>query len=150
AFAATPLADRVAEATGKLAAGSAADEQLTVLAGARPTLCGAVHDGLLADVDAALERRREPAAGTVRAPNTLPPDLLLGCRTWATELAIGGGRGMDEGLLTSAAQSIGTLVTHPDGRRLAVLLDGLVAELRAASPIANRAVIPSRRWADLW
>lgn len=150
AFAASPLADRVAEATGKIGTGAASDEQFAVLAGARTALWGAVHDSLQSQVDTVLDRRREPAAEPVDTGNALPPNLLAGCRTWLTELAITGWRGVDEGILSSAAQTVEALLAHPDGRRAAVLLDGLVAELRACSPIANRTVVPSRRWADLW
>ena len=150
----TPLGERAAEAAAKLAAGSVSDEQLTVLAAARSALLGAVHDGLLDRADAALGRTRAEWVAASAAVDA-PRNLLEGCRTWLRELAITGWRGVDHDLVSSSSQVLEAMlrppeVTQPRLRRLAVLIDGLVAELRAAAPIATMADLPERRWADLW
>ncbi|MEU0564611.1 hypothetical protein ABZ297_04295 [Nonomuraea sp. NPDC005983] len=146
---ATPLAARVAEAAEKVAAGSIADEHLTALAGARTALFGAVHDALLARLDAALGRSR----ATWEEPGPLaavPENLLVGSRSWLTELAIAGWRGVDHDLVSASSQTVEALLAEPSLRRLAVLLDGLAAELRASAPVATMDRLPARRWADLW
>ncbi|GIH14163.1 hypothetical protein [Rugosimonospora africana] len=176
-MAGTPLGERVAEAVGKVAAGSIGDEHLAVLAGARTALMGALHDALLAGFDTALGRTRQswgfdrpgsarlvprndpdqsPApAGTgvevgVGAAGPGVANLLAGCRSWLHELAIAGWRGVDHDIIAASSQLVEAMLAEPGLRRLAVLLDGLVAELRASSPIATMEHLPVRRWADLW
>jgi hypothetical protein len=147
ALATTPLRDRIREAVEKVSAGSVNDEYLLALAGGRAALLGAVHDELSGQLDTALGRTREAEPGApVPAPN--PTDH--GARSWLRELAITGWRGVDSDLLSAANQVRQSLYAQPATRRLAVLLDGLVAELRACSPIATMDRIPVRRWADLW
>jgi hypothetical protein len=105
---------------------------------------------LLAGLDAALGRRSaEPAAAPTR-PAEEHPNLLAGARSWLRELAIAGWRGVDHDLVSGAAQTLQAVLAEPGHRRLAVLLDGLAAELRAASPISTMERLPVRRWADLW
>ncbi|MFC4113214.1 hypothetical protein [Nonomuraea zeae] len=149
AVAAGPIGERAAEAVEKVSAGSISDEHLAALAGARAALLGAVHDALLGRLDAALGRTRaawEPAAAGPEAA----ANLLAGCRGWLRELAISGWRGVDDDLVTSSDQTIEALLAAPALRGLAVLLDGLAAELRASSPVGTMERLPARRWADLW
>jgi len=146
----TPLGDRAAEAAAKLAAGSVSDEQLTVLAAARSALLGAVHDALLDHADSALGRTRAPWPEEAPATPDAPRNLLEGCRSWLRELAITGWRGVDHDLVSSSAQVLEAMWGDPRLRRLAVLIDGLAAELRASAPIATMDDLPERRWADLW
>ncbi|MFD9943069.1 hypothetical protein ACFWYW_15260 [Nonomuraea sp. NPDC059023] len=147
AVAATPLGPLAADAAGKLTAGSIAEEHLTALAGARTTLLGAVHDALLARLDAALGRTRAPWNGA--QPPAADP-LTSACRSWLAELAITGWRGVDHELASSADQAIQGMLAEPRLRRAGVLLDGLAAELRASSPVGAMEHLPVRRWADLW
>ncbi|MBN6050452.1 hypothetical protein JYK22_00790 [Nonomuraea sp. RK-328] len=156
AMAGTPLGDRAAEAAAKIAAGSVGEEHLAALAGARTALLGAVHDGLLARLDAALGRDREPwpttpapASDTTGEPG-VPANLLAAGRSWLHEVAITGWRGVDHDLVSASSQTIEALLAQPGARRLAVLLDGLAAELAASSPIGLMASLPARRWGDLW
>jgi hypothetical protein len=150
AMAVTPLGERVGEAVDKVAAGSIADEHLVALAGARTALFGAVHDSLLAALDAALGRHRTSYATPPHRSGDEHPNLLAGSRSWLRELAIAGWRGVDHDLVSGAAQTLQAVLAVPSQRRLAVLLDGLAAELRAAAPIATMDRLPVRRWADLW
>lgn len=152
AVAATPLGEWVGEAVGKITAGSVADEHLTALAGARAALLGAVHDALLARLDTALGRTRAPwETPQPPAPDLAATDnLRAGCRSWLTELAITGWRGVENDLISGASQALEALLAEPGLRRLAVLLDGLAAELRASSPVATMDRVPARRWGDLW
>lgn len=148
ALAATPLGERARDAAEKIAAGSIAGDHLDVLAAARAALLGAVHDALLAELDRALERERaaweEPhATGEAAGPGA-------GSRSWLHELAITGWRGVGHDLVSASAPVLDALWADPDLRRLAVLLDGLAAELRASSPITTADLVPARRWADLW
>ncbi|MEO3820649.1 hypothetical protein [Plantactinospora sp. B24E8] len=151
AVAVTPLADRVREAVEKVNAGSIADEHLTAFAGARTALLGAVHDALSARLDGALGRSRAdwvPGVGGTGDP--VPDTVLAGSRAWLRELAIAGWQGVDHEVVASAARTVETLLGVPELRRLAVLLDGLAAELGATCPVGAAGRVPVRRWADLW
>ncbi|GII55489.1 hypothetical protein Pth03_38780 [Planotetraspora thailandica] len=143
----TAFGSPAAEAAEKIAAGSISEEHLETLAGARTTLFGAVHAALLTRLDGALGRTRTAWEGA----QLRSADPLAGaCRSWLAELAVTGWRGVDHDLASSADQAIQNLLAEPRLRRLAVLLDGLAAELRACSPIGAMEQLPARRWADLW
>lgn len=149
-LAGTPLASRIGAAAEKLTAGSVGDDELAALAGARAALLGSVHDALLCTVDNALGRDRAAWDGTSGdAPEGLA-NLLAGCRSWLTELAIAGWRGVDHDIVSGASAAIEALYGVPAARRLAVLLDGLAGELRGSSPVASMPRVPVRRWADMW
>ncbi|MBL7496208.1 hypothetical protein I6A84_43205 [Frankia sp. CNm7] len=153
AVGATPLGARAREAADKAAAGSVSDEVLVTLAGARAALLGAAHDALLAGFDAAAGRARPAVEAAPAAVNASPPGwaaALAGCRSWLRELAIAGWRGVDDELVSASAQARQAARAEPGLRRLAVLLDGLAAELRASCPVGAAARLPARRWADLW
>ncbi|WP_329262409.1 hypothetical protein OG417_20070 [Actinoallomurus sp. NBC_01490] len=154
ALGATPLGPPVREAAEKIAAGSVTDEHLAALAGGRTALFGAVHDALLGRLDAALGRERAVPPVVEAAEPAIeeePADPRFGaCRSWLQELAITGWRGVDHDLVSAADQAVEALLADPGARRLAVLLDGLAAELRASSPVATMQRLPARRWADLW
>ncbi|MBF6353213.1 hypothetical protein IU449_01380 [Nocardia higoensis] len=144
----SPLSSAVADAAAALAAGSVEPEKLAALAAARAALLGAVHDALLERFDKAVGRER--AAHEQTPVPTAPGGVVAGCRAWLQELAINGWRGVDHDLVSAADRTIEALWAAPELRRLAVLLDGFAAELRAAAPIATLDQIPARRWADLW
>ncbi|MFI5954427.1 hypothetical protein [Cryptosporangium sp. NPDC051539] len=153
--ASTPLGGPAAEAAAKVTAGSVSDDDLATLAGARSAILGAVHDALLDRADTALGRAR-PASAPAPAPAggspgaSAPRNLLDGCRSWLRELAITGWRGVDHDVISSGGQMLEAILAEPRLRRLAVLIDGLTAELRASAPIATVEDLPERRWADLW
>jgi hypothetical protein len=149
-MAATPLRERVAEAVEKVVAGSVAEDHLTALAGARAALLGAIHDALLDRFDAALGRARSPwqPAAQPSAPST--DHGLTATRAWLTEVALTGWRGVDHDLVSAATGAVQAVLAQPRTRRLAVVLDGLTAELRASCPVARLPQLPLRRWGDLW
>ncbi|GAA2404458.1 hypothetical protein GCM10010191_10240 [Actinomadura vinacea] len=150
AVGASPLGEALAEASGKLATGSIGVTELSALAGARAALLGAVHDALVARLDGALGRSRSAWEESSADREPVPSNLLAGSRSWLQELAIAGWRGVDDALVSAADQVLEALWAEPRLRRLAVLLDGLAAELRASSPVATMEQVPERRWADLW
>ncbi|WP_433499170.1 hypothetical protein ACQP1K_02085 [Sphaerimonospora sp. CA-214678] len=150
AFTATPIGERLAEAADEVASGRIAEEHLTALAGGRAALFGAVHDALLADLDEALGRERGPWSPGPESEPYGTANVLGGVRSWLRELAITGWRGVDHDLVSAVDQIIEALMAVPGQRRLAVLLDGFAAELRASCPIAAMEHLPVRRWADLW
>ena len=168
AFAATPLSGRVTDAIGKIISGTVTDDHLAVLAGCRVALLGAAHDALLTGLDTALGRPREPYPATQASgdPGSSDPGsggaasggaaaigaghLTAGSRSWLRELAIAGWRGVDHELAAGGSAAVQALLAEPSRRRLAVLLDGFAAELRAAAPVATLPRVPVRRWADLW
>ncbi|TDC83058.1 hypothetical protein E1193_09785 [Micromonospora sp. KC606] len=150
ALAATPLADLAAEAIGKIIAGSVTPEDVAALAGARSALFGAVHDALLGQLDAALGRSRAPWAPVPPAPAVEASPALAGARAWLHEVAVTGWRGVDHELVAGAGSPVEAALAVPGLRRLAVLLDGFAAELRACVPVAAMSQVPERRWADLW
>ncbi|MFJ9738389.1 hypothetical protein [Streptomyces sp. NPDC101166] len=145
----TPLADRVAEAAQKAAAGAAGEDHFLALAAARTALLGAAHDALTARVDDATGRARAESAvaepGEERTVN-----LLLAARTWLTDLARTGWQGLDHELAGAAAPIVSAMLPDPALRRLATLLDGFAAELAASCPGAGQERFPARRWGDLW
>ncbi|TDD79674.1 hypothetical protein E1298_27345 [Actinomadura rubrisoli] len=145
----SPLGRPVGEAVEKVAAGSVADEHLAALAGARSAVFGAVHDALLGRLDDALGRERARWDEPQKAVD-VPENLLSGARSWLGEVAIAGWRGVDHDLVSASDQTVEALLAEPRLRRLAVLLDGLAAELRASCPVATMDRLPARRWADLW
>jgi hypothetical protein len=149
AFAQTPLGGRLAEAVEKVIAGSITDENVAVLAGARTALLGAVHDALLAHVDAALDRTRTPSGAAV-ADDMVDGGTRPASRAWLRELVIAGWRGVDYDLASGPAPVITAALAEPGLRGLGVLLDGLMAELQAMAPVSAAPQIPQRRWADLW
>ncbi|GAB6899436.1 hypothetical protein [Kineosporia succinea] len=142
AFAGSPLAAPLSEAAGKIAAGSVTDEHLLAVAGARVALLGAVHDALASQ---AFARTRAPFPDT--SPEVSVPSNI---RSWLRELAITGWRGVDHEIAAAGARAVPGLLDDPGQRRLAVLIDGFAAELRAGAPVATLSQVPSRRWADLW
>ncbi|WP_030489331.1 hypothetical protein [Micromonospora chokoriensis] len=149
ALAGTPLADPVAAAVDAVIAGSITPEHLAALAGARSALFGAAHDALLGQLDTALGRARSPwTAPGIRPAET--PSALAGALAWWHEVAVTGWRGVDDELLSAAATVVEATLAIPELRRLAVLLDGFAAELRACLPVATMTEVPARRWADLW
>ncbi|MEU7979890.1 hypothetical protein AB0B63_15280 [Micromonospora sp. NPDC049081] len=148
AVAGTPLGERVAEAVGKVTAGSVGQEHLAALAGARSALLGAAHDALLDQLDTALGRHRAPWTPTGAAGD--PSPARAAARSWLHETALAGWRGIDHELLSAVGTPVEAALAEPQSRRLAVLLDGFAAELRAGLPVATMAQVPVRRWADLW
>ncbi|MFC4590814.1 hypothetical protein [Sphaerisporangium corydalis] len=150
ALAATPLGGPVGEAVEKIRAGSVSDEHLVALAGGRAALFGAAHDALLDRLDTALGRSRPAWRPPAAEDGEVPGNLLGGCRVWLRELAITGWRGVDHDLVTASDQTLEALLSAPRLRGLAVLLDGLAAELRASCPVGTMERLPVRRWADLW
>ncbi|MEU6265122.1 hypothetical protein [Saccharopolyspora shandongensis] len=149
AVAGTPLAAAVAEAAEKAAAGAAGEDHFAALAAARTALLGSVHDALVARVAEATGRASGddpvPATGGEHGAN-----LLAAARSWLSDLARSGWRGIDHDVVSASAQVISAMLPDPALRRLASLLDGFAAELAASCPGAALARIPARRWADLW
>jgi hypothetical protein len=149
AVAGTPLAARVAEAVEKVAAGAAGEDHFVAIAAARGALLGSVHDALMTRVAEAAGRpcgeTTAPAPGDGQSPN-----LLAAARSWLSDVARAGWRGIDHDVVSDAAQVISALLPDPALRRLATVLDGLAAELAASCPGAALDRIPARRWGDLW
>ncbi|WP_433228028.1 hypothetical protein [Actinomadura formosensis] len=146
----SPLGAAPAEASGRLATGSIGAAELSAVAAARAALLGAVHDALLDRLDGALGRSRPGWEEPPGDPEPVPANLLVAGRSWLQELAIAGWRGVDDALVSAADRALDALWAEPRLRRLAVLADGLAAELRASCPVATMERIPERRWADLW
>ncbi|MEV0081815.1 hypothetical protein [Saccharopolyspora sp. NPDC050642] len=149
AVAGTPLAATVAEAAEKAAAGAGGEDHFVALAAARTALLGSVHDALMARVAEATGR----AAGDDPAPATdgqHGANLLAAARSWLSDLARSGWRGIDHDVVSASAQVVSAMLPDPALRRLASLLDGFAAELAASCPGTALARIPARRWADLW
>ncbi|WP_432056905.1 hypothetical protein [Streptomyces sp. bgisy022] len=151
AVAGSPLASRIAEAADKAAAGAAGEDHLVALAAARTALLGSVHDALTARVTEAVGR---PAAEEAPAPGAEGAEgaanLLSAARSWLSDLARAGWRGLDHELVAGAAPVVSAMLPDPALRRQATLLDGFAAELAASCPGAALERVPVRRWADLW
>jgi hypothetical protein len=149
AVAGTPLAGRVAEAAEKAAAGAASEDHLVALAAARTALLGSIHDALMARVAEATGRpcgeEAAPLPGGQQTPN-----LLAAARSWLSDLARAGWRGIDHDVVSGSAQVISAMLPDPVLRRLAALLDGFAAELAASCPGTALDRVPARRWGDLW
>nr|WSX73291.1 hypothetical protein OH826_05170 [Streptomyces sp. NBC_00899]WSX80643.1 hypothetical protein OH826_46340 [Streptomyces sp. NBC_00899] len=149
AVAGTPLAARVAEAAEKAAAGTAGEDHFVALAAARTALLGSVHDALIARAEEATGR----PGGEWTAPEPggqQPVNVLAAARSWLSDLARCGWRGIDHDVVSGAAQVVSAMLPDPALRRQAALLDGFAAELAASCPGAALERVPARRWADLW
>ena len=149
AVAGTPLAARVAEAVEKAAAGAAGEDHFVAVAAARTALLGSVHDALMSRVEEVTGRPHSeeitPASQEAQSPN-----LLAAARSWLSDLARAGWRGIDHDLVSGSAQVVSAMLPDPALRRLAALLDGFAAELAASCPGAALDRVPVRRWGDLW
>ncbi|MEE1768734.1 hypothetical protein PUR34_11305 [Streptomyces sp. JV185] len=149
AVAGTPLAARVAEAAEKAAGGAGSEDHFVALAAARAALLGSAHDALMARIEEATGRPRDeetvPQPGGQEAVN-----LLVAARSWLSDLARSGWRGIDHDVVSGASSVVSAMLPDPALRRLATLLDGFAAELAASCPGASLERIPVRRWADLW
>jgi hypothetical protein len=150
AVAGTPLADKTAEAAGKAAVGVAGEDHFVTLAGARIALLGSVHDALMARIEEATGATVNPQATPPPGGQQEAPNLLAAARSWLSDLARPGWLGLDNDLVSGAAQVVSAMLPDPSVRRLAVLLDGFAAELGASIPVTSGAPLPARRWADLW
>jgi hypothetical protein len=149
AVAGTPLSGRVAEAVEKVAAGAASEDHFVAIAAARTALLGAVHDGLMTRVAEATGRPH--GQETTPAPQEgQQPNLRAAARSWLSDLARAGWRGIDHDLVSGSAQVVSAMLPDPALRRLAALLDGFAAELAASCPGAALDRVPARRWGDLW
>lgn len=139
----------VAEAVEKTAAGAAGEEHFLAIAAARTALLGSVHDALMSRVGEAIGRPADedsvPVAAGEQAVN-----LLAAARSWLSDLARAGWRGIDHDLVSGSAPVISALLPDLALRRLAVLLDGFAAELAASCPGTALDRVPARRWGDLW
>ena len=149
AVAGSPLAGMVAEAVEKVAAGAAGEDHFLAVAAARTALLGSVHDALMARVGEATGRPAgEEVVPVVAGAGAV--NLLAAARSWLSDLARAGWRGIDHDLVSGSAPVISALLPEPGSRRLAALLDGFAAELAASCPGAALDRVPARRWGDLW
>jgi hypothetical protein len=149
AVAGSPLAARVAEAVDKVAAGAASEDHFVAIAAARTALLGSVHDALTTRVAEATGRPQNEEASP--APHDVEsPNLRAAARSWLSDLARAGWRGIDHDLVSGSAQVVSAMLPDPALRRLAALLDGFAAELAASCPGAALDRVPARRWGDLW
>ncbi|WP_137990833.1 hypothetical protein [Streptomyces vilmorinianum] len=145
----TPLAARVAEAAEKAAAGTADEDHFVALAAARTALLGSVHDALMTRIDEATGH--SPGEDGVPEPGARQAlNVLVAARSWLSDLARCGWRGIDQDVVSGSAQVVSAMLPDPALRRLATLLDGFAAELAASCPGAALERVPVRRWADLW
>ncbi|WP_327292303.1 hypothetical protein [Streptomyces sp. NBC_01198] len=149
AVAGTPLAARVAEAAEKALAGGAGEDHFVALAAARTALLGSVHDALAARAEEATGRPRSEWDAPGPAERQ-PVNVTAAARSWLSDLARCGWRGIDHEVVSSAAPVVSAMLPDPGLRRLASLLDGFAAELAASCPGAALDRVPARRWADLW
>ncbi|MCK2220113.1 hypothetical protein MF672_040905 [Actinomadura sp. ATCC 31491] len=149
ALAGSPLGDRAGEAVERWSRAPSATSTWPRWPAWRAALTGAAHDALLARLDAALAG---PAPlGRARRARGRPAGQPAGGRPrLAAELAITGWRGVDHDVVTPSDRTVEALLGVPALRGLAVLLDGLAAELRASCPVSAMDLLPARRWADLW
>lgn len=148
AVAGSPLAVRVAEAVEKAVAGAAGEDHFVAIAAARTALLGSVHDALMTRVAEATGRAWSDE--TTRPDAGQAPNLLAAARTWLSDVARVGWRGIDHDVVSGAAPVVSAMLPDPALRRLAVLLDGFAAELAASCPGAALDRVPARRWGDLW
>jgi hypothetical protein len=149
AVAGTPLASRVAEAVEKAAAGVASEDHFLALAAARIALLGSVHDALMTQVADAISRARSEET-VIRPGGQRAANVVAAGRSWLSDLARSGWRGLDSEAVSGSAQIISAMLPDPALRRLATVLDGFAAELAASCPGPALERIPARRWADLW
>lgn len=150
-FAGTPLADRLKAAVEGISRAEFREEHFTALAAARCALQGAQYDALMDAGTGALSLQREPLQ-LGDAPETPGPigNWMTSTRQWLLELALAGFMQLDQQSVSPFIATLEQLQQHGGAPRLAMLLTGYVHELNDSIPASQLAVVPSRRWVDLW
>ena len=75
---------------------------------------------------------------------------MTSTRQWLLELALAGFMQLDQQNVAPFIATLEQLQKQPEAARLAMLLTGYVHELSDAIPASQLAVVPARRWVDLW
>lgn len=153
-FHGTPLADELAGAVAGLGRSEFLDRHFAVLAAARSAALGAVHDALIAQACAALDRPLPTLADLPDAPTQAPPPrvavLLESVRHWLMELAIAGFANLEIDALLPFQATLDAVMAEPALVRHAALLSGFLDELLTVFPAHGKPEIPRLRWSDLW
>jgi len=150
-FAGTPLAERLVAAVEGISRAEFREEHFTALAAARCALQGAQYDALMDAGVAALSLERAPLQ-IGDAPETPGPigNWMTSTRQWLLELALAGFMQLDQQSVAPFIATLEQLQQDGGAPRLAMLLTGYVHELNDSIPASQLAVVPSRRWVDLW
>ncbi|MEZ4451635.1 MAG: hypothetical protein R3B09_19340 [Nannocystaceae bacterium] len=153
-FAATPLAAEFAAAIQGIGRSEFLDRHFLVLAAARASVHGAIHDALVAQASAALDRP-PPAVEAIEArPAQSPPPQaavwLESTRQWLMELALAGFSNLEVDIILPFQATLDAMESEPSMARHAALLGGLMGELLAVFPNKGAPEIPRLRWVDLW
>lgn len=153
-FAATPLAAEFAAAIQGIGRSEFLDRHFLVLAAARSALLGAMHDALIAQAAAALDRP-PPAIDAIEAkPTQAPPPQaevwLESTRHWLMELALAGFANLEVDIILPFQATLDAMEGEPALVRHAALLGGFMNELLEVFPNKGNPAIPRLRWVDLW
>jgi hypothetical protein len=146
----SPLGPAVLEAVDAVGRSEFVTRTFLALASARVALLGAVHDALLAQARAALDR---PWQSIEERPLLSPGGLataLSSTQQWLTDVAISGFRQLEESGVAPFAATLHNLQDEPNLTGLSALLTGFFGELLRSVPVARQPVLPAFRWADLW
>lgn len=147
----SPLGAAARESVDALLGGALLPHHLGVLAGCRAAIEGARHDAIFARGAEALGLAPvEPEVEEAAAPSAEDAALMESARQWLMEIALAGLGQLERATVSPAVHGLRHLQASPPLRRLASLLTGFVHELLDATPTAALAVLPQRRWGDLF
>lgn len=153
-FHGTPLAEPLQAAIAGLGRSEFIDRHFAVLAAARASAHGAMHDALLVQACAALGRPRPELEAIAPGPaQEAPPRaavLLESVRHWLMELAIAGLANLEVEALLPFQATLDAIMSEPALVRQAALLSGFLDELLTVFPAHGKPEIPRLRWVDLW
>ncbi len=150
-FAATPLGEAVAQASGQVQRSEFVTGAFLTLAAGRASLLGAVHDALLAQAT-------EAFAETVPAspePGATPPSgeyatLQSSTQQWLLELAVTGFFNLEETHLTPFSATLEQIQEIEELSGLSALLTGALQEWLHLAASETKDSSSLTRWVDLW
>lgn len=151
AFTGTPLGERLAEAVEAITRAEFVERHFVTIAATRASIQGAQYDALADQLAAALGTTRA-ASGAGEAVEVSGPigTWMESTRHWLMEIALGGLLQLDGDVLAPFSATLEQLQQDPQAARLGMLLTGMLGEWMSVLPVGSMAVVPERRWVDLW
>ena len=147
-FSGSPLGTSLADTVESFGTGRFSDEGFSTIAAARNALLGAQYDALCAEITEKLGVEFLPVPPVTYA--AVRPNIFDSCKSWLSELAIGGFRQVEQASIAPFRATLETLLQEPRAVRLSALLTGFISELETCAPMSAMTDFPTRRWADLW
>ena len=148
-FVETPLETKLNDSLEALKAGLFQPEHFAVLAAARSSLQGTLHDYLLQHLRTQIGRASKPTP-IVATEYEDPTPLFVSTGHWLMDIAIEGFSRLEPTTILPFLNTLSQLRDNPDHAPLAALLTNFIHELLQYVPVKDDSAIPLYRWCDLW